>query len=215
MNLGQLFFTELLIILSLPFGRTEGPERFDGSAQLPACIECHTDLMEYELMHYPAEDACDNCHESTGASHPSDDSLGFRLMDNIPGLCYFCHEEPAQFAFPHQVHASGDCLACHNAHGSDRSSLIHLADPDLCLSCHKQDYRTDSSETVNIKRLVTGRMKAHSAIEGGGCLSCHLAHGSENRLLLVGSYPEADYLPALAENFGLCFLRYWSLRLTG
>jgi predicted CXXCH cytochrome family protein len=204
--MGQLFFIELLIILSLAFGRTEGPELFEGAHQPPTCKECHSDLVEYELMHYPAEDACDNCHEPTGASHPSDDSLGFRLMDNIPELCYYCHEEPAQFAFPHQVHASGDCLACHDAHGSDRSSLILLADPDLCLSCHKRHYKTDSSETVNIKRLITGKMKAHSAIEGGGCLSCHLSHGSGKRALLVETYPEADYLPALTGNFALCFM---------
>lgn len=204
--MGKLFLIELLIILSLPPGRKEEPLQAERANQPPACKECHSDLVEYELMHYPAEDACDNCHESTGASHPSDDSLGFRLMDNIPELCYYCHEEPSQFGFQHQVYASGDCLGCHDAHGSVNASLLRLPDPDLCLSCHKRDFQTDSSETLNIKRLVTGRMQAHSAIELGGCLSCHLAHGSDKRVLLADAYPEADYLPAQTENFALCFL---------
>ena len=204
--MGQLLLIKLLIILSVSFGRSAGPELAEGDQNQAACNECHSDLLDYEAMHYPAEDACDNCHESTGAPHPSDDSLGFRLMDKIPELCYYCHEEPLQHAFPHQPHAKGDCLACHDAHGSERTSLLHLADPDLCLYCHKRDYRTDSTETVNIRRLVMGRMKAHSAIEGGGCMSCHLSHGSDKRVLLVDSYPAEDYLPALTENFALCFL---------
>jgi predicted CXXCH cytochrome family protein len=49
-------------------------------------------------------------------------------------------------------------------------------------------------------------MMAHSAIEGGGCMSCHQAHGSDRHDLLVGNYPEEDYLPARTENFEICFL---------
>jgi predicted CXXCH cytochrome family protein len=173
--------------------------------QVPACRECHSDLLENELMHYPVEGACDNCHESTGAAHPSD-SLGFRLMDKVPELCYYCHEEPMQQTFLHEPFAKGECLGCHDAHGSSGSSLLRLPDPDLCLGCHNHDFRTDSTETLNIKRLVSGKMQAHSAIDGGGCLSCHLSHGSEFRVLLADNYPEEDYLPSLTENFGLCFL---------
>jgi len=203
--MSQLLYIKLLILLSLPFVTSSGPEQAAGNQQ-PACTECHSDLLEYDMMHYPAEDACDNCHESTGASHPSDDSLGFRLMDQIPALCYYCHEEPMQHAVSHQPYAKGNCLACHQAHGSAESFLLRLADPDLCLNCHNRDYRTDSTETLNIRQLVKGRMKAHSAIEGGGCLSCHQSHGSEIRALLMDNYPGEDYLPAQTENFGLCFL---------
>ena len=98
-------------------------------------------------------------------------------------------------AHKHQPVTEGNCLACHDAHGSSGLSLLRKSEPDLCLSCHKQ-----------IKSLVQGRMNAHSAIEGGGCLSCHQSHGSENRALLVERFPEEDYLPALTENFELCFL---------
>lgn len=203
--MSQLLSIKLIILMTLVFGISAGLEESAGD-QEPACTDCHSDLVEFDRMHYPAEDACDNCHESTGASHPSDDSLGFRLMDQVPVLCFYCHEESMQKAVSHHPYAKGDCLACHNPHGSAESFLFPMADPDLCLSCHNRAYRTDSTETLNIRHLVRGRMTAHSAIEGGGCLSCHLSHGSELRVLLAASYPEEDYLPALTENFELCFL---------
>lgn len=181
----QLLIIDFLIILTLPYG---GSTKTD-------CLSCHGDLMEKEMKHYPAEDDCNTCHESTGASHPSTDSAGFRLMDKVPALCLYCHEETQQKTHPHQPVAEGDCMACHDPHASSGSSLLNLPEPDLCLSCH-----------MRISRLVQGKMKAHSAIEGGGCMSCHQSHGSDMRALLVDHYPEEDYLPALTENFGLCFL---------
>jgi predicted CXXCH cytochrome family protein len=156
-------------------------------------------------MHYPAEDACNNCHEATGSPHPEGDSAGFRLTESLPGLCYLCHEEPVQMEYQHLPLKQGHCLGCHNAHGSSQPALLRSPDPELCLSCHNREYRTDSSRTVNISRLIQGKMVAHSAIILGGCASCHQAHGSDYRELLVGRYPEEDYLPARVENFELCF----------
>ena len=194
----QMLILDLLICLSLPFR---------GSSGIPECIECHGDLVEKEMIHYPAEDACDNCHERTGASHPSEDSLGFRLMDQVPALCFNCHEEGSAKAHMHTPVMEGNCLGCHNAHGSSQASLLLKDEQELCLGCHNKTYSTDSSETINIKRLVTGnKMVAHSAITALGCRTCHQAHGSDKRALLVDSYPEEDYLPANTENFGLCFL---------
>jgi len=204
--MGQILFIELLIILYLPLGGTIRPEQASAGRQAPSCRDCHSELLEHEVLHYPAEDACDNCHEATGASHPSEDSLGFRLMDRVPDLCHYCHDGPVLQGFPHHPYANGECMACHDAHGSSGPSLLRLPDPELCLGCHRRDIRTDTTETVNIRRLVTGRNQAHSAIELGGCMSCHLSHGSDFRALLVESYPEEDYLPGLTENFALCFL---------
>ena len=198
-------FIDIMIILALPFGRP-GQLEIRKEQPQPECKECHSDLVEFSLMHYPVEDACDNCHESTGASHPSADSAGFRLMDGIPALCYYCHEEGEQQSHTHAPHKNGDCLGCHKAHGSSEPSLLRSPDPGICLSCHTREYRSDSTNTTNIGRLLQGGMLAHSAIPGGGCLSCHKAHGSEFRVLLVSPYPEEEYLPALSENFELCFL---------
>lgn len=202
----QHLIIDLLIILAVPLCGPTGPDPVTLEGQPPVCAECHDDLLNREFMHYPVEDACDNCHESTGVSHPFGDSVGFRLMDGIPALCYYCHEEPAEKAHPHLPVEQGDCLGCHEAHGSSESSLLRSPDPDLCLSCHSRSYKTDSTETVNIGRLIQGKMNAHSAIEGGGCISCHSSHGSDFRALLVERFPVEDYLPATKENFELCFL---------
>jgi len=197
----QLIMTDLIyLFFSLWLNAGAG-----GANQEMACTECHSDMMQQPVMHYPAEDACDNCHESTGASHPGD-SIGFTLMDQSPALCFYCHEESTGLEHPHLPVEQGNCLGCHDAHGSQEGALLKYAEKDLCLSCHNKSYESDTSRTVNIRRLVSGKMHAHSAIEGGGCISCHLAHGSENRKLLVDSYPEDDYLPVSIEAFGLCFL---------
>lgn len=189
--MGPLHPIEILLLILLSYGQMSRPGMDGTGAGEQDCTECHSDLLEYGLMHYPAEDACNNCHEPTGATHPSADSLGFRLTDKVPELCYYCHEEPVRQSSAHDPHMKGECLACHDAHGSDAGSLLREPDPVLCMGCHK---------------LVGGPKRAHSAIELGGCMSCHLAHGSEFRTLLVDSYPKEDYVPAQPENFSLCFL---------
>jgi predicted CXXCH cytochrome family protein len=194
--MSHLFIIELLIGLSFLY---TGPSRGEAvmGKRVPAdCIECHGDLVEGTVLHYPAEDACDNCHESTGASHPSADSLGFRLMDSPPALCFNCHEESTAHAHSHQPVVEGNCLDCHEAHGSNQPALLLKDEKELCLGCHK-----------HISRLVRGsKMQVHTAISDMGCMTCHQAHGSEFRALLVDAYPAEDYLAASTENFGLCFL---------
>lgn len=202
----QLLFFHMMLCISLPFGRDPGTGGPDAHVAPPDCRECHGDLVEKGYIHYPAEDACDNCHESTGASHPSD-SLGFRLMDASPALCFYCHEEAPGPAHSHEPVASGNCLSCHDPHGSSEVSLLRFGEQELCLGCHNRSYRYDSTEIANISRLVRGqRMVAHTAITELGCTTCHQAHGSDVRALLVDAYPAGDYVPATAEQFGLCFL---------
>jgi predicted CXXCH cytochrome family protein len=157
-------------------------------------------------MHPVAEEACDNCHESTGESHPQEGVKGFSLMDRLPDLCFYCHEEFSPQQHAHPPYDQGECLSCHDVHGSSEASLLQLPEQELCLSCHNKEYVTDSTKTVNIRPLVKGKVLVHSAIEGGGCIQCHLSHGSDYRALLMDVYPEEDYVPSRTDNFGLCFL---------
>jgi predicted CXXCH cytochrome family protein len=170
------------------------------------CVDCHIDQLEYKVMHMAAEDACDNCHESTGAAHPQDGVIGFNLMDRMPDLCFYCHEEPVYQEFGHPPVVKKECLSCHDAHGSSEPVLLQLPEQELCLSCHNRTYRTDSTETVNIRQLIIPNRMAHSAITDGGCIICHKSHGSEFPAMLNEKYPKEEYVPALTQNFELCFL---------
>lgn len=203
----MLLILYLFIASSLPLMGPWAPEPVGQSDEAQDCKECHDDLVNRDVMHYPAEDACDNCHESTGASHPFGDSLGFRLMDQVPALCFNCHEESASPIHAHLPVVQGKCLDCHDAHGSTQTSLLLTQEQELCLGCHNRAYSGDSSETANISRLVKGSKRVvHTAISELGCLVCHQAHGSDKHDLLVDTYPAEDYLPATTENFALCFL---------
>ncbi|MEN8251000.1 MAG: cytochrome c3 family protein, partial [Bacteroidota bacterium] len=82
-----------------------------------SCTDCHSDMVEHEVMHYPAEDDCENCHMSNGNEHPNDSLRGFDLGDEMPGLCFLCHEEHTK-ENKHAVSEMGECLMCHSAHGS-------------------------------------------------------------------------------------------------
>jgi predicted CXXCH cytochrome family protein len=202
----NLLIIDILLALTIPIRGEFGPEPMTGRQQIEECIACHGDLVEHEVMHMAAEDACDNCHESTGAPHPQDGIKGFTLMDRMPDLCFYCHEEPVSQKFEHQPVDNKDCLACHDAHGSSESALLKLPEQKLCLSCHNRAYISDTSETINISRLIHGKGMAHSAITDGGCILCHQPHGSGFRAILVDQYPEEDYVPAKTENFELCFM---------
>lgn len=186
------------------------PERAEGPAktvyrQEPDCLECHGDLLDREVVHPVAADACDNCHMPTGATHPGSDSAGFTLMDRLPDLCFYCHEGPLSPASGHEPVQEGACLDCHDVHASSEYRLLTRPEVELCLTCHGGE-GSGSGGSADIRSLVTGTCLPHSAIPGGGCISCHLAHGSEQRALLAAAYPEENYPAASVENFELCFL---------
>jgi predicted CXXCH cytochrome family protein len=171
--------------------------------QEPECMQCHQGLLDQEVVHPVAEDGCDNCHISNGNPHPDQDSTGFTLMDRLPDLCFYCHEEPAEQTHEHLPVKEKNCLACHDVHGSPEYGLLKVPEQELCLSCHDG---TGADGGANIKMLITGNRVVHSAISGGGCITCHLPHGSELRALLVATYPKETYPEARQENFELCFL---------
>ena len=188
----HLLIIDILFLLTFP-----NPEVYDSDPagrhlQIEECVKCHGNLVEHEVMHMAAEDACDNCHESTGEPHPQEGIKGFTLMDRMPDLCFYCHEEPITQKFGHLPVENRDCLACHDAHGSSESALLRFPGKELCLSCHNRTYETDTSETVNIRRLTLGKGMVHSAITEGGCVICHQPHGSDFRALLIEQYPAEE-----------------------
>ena len=152
-----------------------------------------------------AEDACDNCHLSNGEPHPLEGVRAFDLMDTIPALCFYCHMETEPLTHGHDPVVEGDCLACHKVHGSSEISLLKESEVNLCITCHgaSDDPQRRSS---NIRKYITGNRIIHTAISSGGCIVCHLPHGSNVRAMLAAHYPEGTYVSNAEQDFELCLM---------
>lgn len=177
-----LLIIEMYMLLMVP----ASPDSYQD-----ACIECHSDKVEHVVKHEAIENGCDICHESTGEDHPQEGRKGFKLVEQTPDLCYYCHEEAETPAHGHQPMVKGECLACHEVHGSSNPAILRLPDKEMCLSCHP---------------IILGMEIIHSAIDNGGCVICHQPHGAEFKGLLTDRYPEEEYANARTENFALCFM---------
>jgi predicted CXXCH cytochrome family protein len=74
------------------------------------------------------------------------------------------------------VHApvrDGQCVTCHDPHGSAQKSLLKTKFQDLCATCHPA------------VREWTTRTRVHSPVRQGDCTRCHNAHASDAEHLLV------------------------------
>ena len=185
-----ILFMDLILLLasSLNFQAVTPSQEAD-------CTKCHKVITAGATVHPVIEDACDNCHESTGEKHPDKGVKGFSLIEQSPQLCFFCHDEFPEMQYGHHPVREGKCLDCHNVHSSDQDYLLIKKYPELCLSCH-----SDIG-----KQLATGK-SLHQPLSDGECNMCHLPHGSENSALLVEAFPEGEYAEATAESFAICFL---------
>ena len=158
----QLYILSILCLLNIQlFGQEESEES--------NCTDCHSDLVGQAVMHYPAEDDCENCHMPNGNEHPGD-AKAFDLGEEMPGLCFLCHEEYTM-ENKHIPVEMGECLMCHSAHGSpNKGLLLQAPESVMCGDCHDMS-------------MTEMRVK-HGPIEGGNCSSCHDPHQSEQPALL-------------------------------
>ena len=90
--------------------------------------------------------------------------------------CVSCHtEKKGPFVYPHGNY-SGDCLTCHEAHGSNNTKMLKQASLyGLCLSCHTRigvtTATTLGSQPPSIHNINQPRYQ--------NCTTCHTAiHGS-------------------------------------
>lgn len=141
-----------------------------------SCINCHSDLMQQKVLHAAATDACDNCHLSTGVEHPGGEGKGFKLNEELPGLCFICHEDLTK-EYIHAPAEMGECLMCHSPHSSpNKSLLIESPQSSLCAQCHDMG--------------ITERAVKHKPVEEGNCSSCHDPHQSDISRFLITKKPD-------------------------
>jgi predicted CXXCH cytochrome family protein len=150
------------------------PELPDTTAE--TCLTCHSDVGEHAVVHGAvAAGLCDSCHAFDGKGDETRVTLagGVARDDTLP-LCTTCHEDIATQLtqpFPHAPVAAGDCLTCHDPHGSANRFMLKAADTAVCVTCH-----ADTGELL--------KAQAVHPPAAADCATCHDPHGASHRAML-------------------------------
>ncbi|MHC4081712.1 MAG: cytochrome c3 family protein, partial [Planctomycetota bacterium] len=136
--------------------RTALPAALPGIAGPPieagvTCVSnaCHAGVIAEREVHAPAaQGMCDACHALVEPR-----SHRFELVSDDSGLCYRCHDEPAE-----SLHARGPvavklCTACHDPHSADNLYGPSFTGDEVCFA-HVTDM------TVALETLVAGESPA-------------------------------------------------------
>ncbi|MEI7897079.1 MAG: cytochrome c3 family protein [bacterium] len=179
------------------------------AAEDPKCTDCHSDLIEKKILHEPAKDGCDNCHQVNINDHTQKGVNGLHLTEKMPELCYTCHDGTKKDVdttrVVHQaVKVKKLCLNCHSPHSTDAKKLLIADKKELCLTCHDKDADSTGKKLVNIKKLLKTSKVIHPAI-AGGCTSCHKAHASTENFLLISAYPKGQYVAGNKDSYAVCW----------
>jgi predicted CXXCH cytochrome family protein len=171
------------------------------------CMKCHGEFIEKShqaaFPHAPMTEGkgCRNCHSPHASSQQ-------RLLSTTTAdLCLGCHNQEihrgdknidnvaAQLADAKSLHGpirEKNCVACHQAHGSETASILRKPYPrdfyapykegayDLCFECHDRTLVKDAKSEAtgfrdgdrNLHFLHVNREK------GRTCRACHAEHAS-------------------------------------
>lgn len=185
-------------------------EYFQKPSEDPKCIDCHNELIENKILHDPAKESCENCHQINIKDHSENNVKGLNLAEKVPDLCFICHDGLKSgldtLRNVHQaINNKKSCTYCHSPHSSKENKLLVMEQKNLCLTCHNKDVSTNGRKPVNIKKLLDNSKFIHPALESDGCVVCHQPHGSSNNYLLISSFPAGNYSPAKIDNYAICW----------
>lgn len=123
------------------------------------CLECHAAVTKHAVVH-PKSTDCASCHVSTER-----DAHKFTVK-----ACTTCHQmvTPAD-KFVHGPVAAGECLTCHDPHGTDEPQLVRVFGSELCEKCH-----------VEIKARLAEKRFTHAPVKED-CATCHDPHASPSK----------------------------------
>lgn len=175
----------------------------------PKCTECHSDVIGKKVVHASASESCENCHQVKIKDHTENGTLGLKLSEKVPELCYICHDGIKNYIdtikITHQAMKNKkSCTYCHSPHSSDMKKLLVSDGKKLCLSCHNKDASATGKKIQNMEKLLANSKVVHPAMEGG-CIVCHKAHGSSNNYMLISGFPVGNYGPAKSETYAVCW----------
>lgn len=188
------------VVTAYSAGKPAGPGK---------CQECHTDVADKKVLHAPVGEGCDNCHRVDMNQHPEKVSTGLFLVEEMPKLCFECHEPvKKEIDSSRIVHApvrdKRMCMNCHSPHSTADKKLLKGGKTETCLTCHSAEIQAGDRTIRNIGQIVKTGKVIHPALNGG-CGSCHKGHASNENYLLIGSFPSALYAPGKKENYAVCW----------
>jgi predicted CXXCH cytochrome family protein len=149
------------------------------SAEENPCLTCHVKLTKKaKSVHAAMALGCSSCHKTVeGKTHPGQKG-GIVLTQNMPGLCYSCHDESKfKGKSVHQPVSGGMCTGCHDPHKSDFPKLLTKDVPGVCYNCHDESkFKGKSGHTLL-----------------GMCTGCHNPHSSNSKNILKSDQPDICY----------------------
>jgi predicted CXXCH cytochrome family protein len=128
-----------------------------------AADNCHADKTSAKWVHGPVgAGLCSICHQVEDEKEHQ-----FSLVAEDEVLCFACHDSSRDMMLEDYVHtpvAGGECIECHDPHGSPYRYALKGEAADLCFQCHDQ---ADFQDTM-----------VHGPVEQKDCNICHNPHGS-------------------------------------
>lgn len=148
----------------------------EAAADENPCVssKCHATILARKNVHDAAE-GCTDCHEELSTPHPAKGVKTFGLLNDMPDLCYTCHDEFGKKKTVHSPVEDGACTECHDPHSSAEASLLKKPQGEVCAECH---------EGVADSKVV------HGPVSDGDCSSCHDPHETDTATLLLKAVPE-------------------------
>jgi len=156
---------------------------YSATKESPSCItsNCHSTMNKVKYVHGPvAAGECAECH-GTSKDHPGNPKkYKFEKIKNLSAKCYNCHDKFAQKKYTHAPIQDGECMACHNPHGSNNKFQLAEKGAKVCFNCHDDG--------------IIGGNFVHGPAAVGGCIACHEPHTSDNEKNLRAKGSELCYM---------------------
>lgn len=150
----------------------------------PTCGDraCHGALVKRDRAHSPVQDGdCGSCHRAVaGASHPDSSRADFTLVKRGAALCADCHD-PFAGSSVHAPVEEGECLACHDPHGSGRPALARREVNAMCFECHEaKSFAVHAVVGVDLGsgHPLSGPRDPARKSGAFSCASCHDPHAT-------------------------------------
>ncbi len=118
MRASLYLFASLLLAGIAPASVVEHPGVIPKDVQ---CTTCHAAKVRGKSVHSVMASSCDVCH----ITQTRGDMVLVMLSMPKQKICFACHEESAA-RLQHKTSAKGLCLDCHEAHSSERQSLLRV-----------------------------------------------------------------------------------------